>query len=394
MKAAKVIRMRADKRIAVTDHPMPRLEGPADVLVRMLCVGLDGTDKEMVTTAYGWPPEGEDELVFGHESMGVVVEAGEQAGLRKGDLVTMIVRRPCHDPACVNCRNGRADYCETGAYTERGIKGAHGCLTEYVKDEERYFVKVPPECMAFGMLAEPQSIVEKVWDEVQRIQQRLIWQPKHALILGSGPLGLLAALTSRCLGLNVHVWSMDDKSSPEGRIVEQIGGVYQQAPAPSPAGGEANRGLPASLTEYAQQAGLQFDLVWECTGFSPLAFEAMDILGPNGVLALLGVSSGTRQDRIPADRLNLEMVLHNKCVIGSVNAARKHFETGIYRLQQMQNRYPGIFGKIITGRFTLDDVPRLDFRQVEIKAVVDIVPPDRWAEEAKAGTQAVYSFSV
>ncbi|MBW5447107.1 alcohol dehydrogenase catalytic domain-containing protein [Cohnella sp. CFH 77786] len=394
MKAAKVIRMNAGRQIAVAGHRKPELEGPSDVLVRILCVGLDGTDKEIITTPYGWPPEGEDELVFGHEMLGVVVDAGKQAGLRKGDLVTMIVRRPCHDPACVNCRNGRADYCQTGAYTERGIKGAHGCLTEYVKDEDRYFVKIPPACMAYGMLAEPQSILEKVWDEVQRIQQRLVWEPKRALVLGSGPLGLLAALTARCLGLDVHVWSMDDKTSPEARIVERIGGTYQQAPSPSSASGEAGREGPASLTDYVKRQQAPFDLIWECTGFSPLAFEAMSALGPNGVLALLGISSGDRKEDVPADQLNLGMVLHNKCVIGSVNAARKHFETGIYRLQQMEERYPGIFRSIVTERITLADVPNIDFGKVKIKTLVDIVPEDRWAEMAKAASEAAYSFSV
>lgn len=384
MKAAKVTDMSKGKAIRVGEHPKPVLAQPNEVLVKVLAVGLDGTDREIMTGPYGEAPSGEDELIFGHEAMGVVVEAGTEAGLAPGDLVSVVVRRPCHDPACVNCRNGRSDFCQSGQYTERGIKGAHGFLTEYIKDEDRFFIKLPEACRTFGMMAEPQSIVEKVWDEVQHIQQRLVWEPRAALVLGSGPLGLLAALTSRCLDLNVHVWSMSAPESPEAELIRQIGGVYQQT------NGESG---PASLSAYAEGIGARFDLIWECTGYSPLGFEAMDVLAPNGVLAMLGLSAGGRKSEIPVDKLNMEMVLENKCVVGSVNASRKHFETGIYRLQQMEQRWPGVVASLITKRFTLDDVPKVDFSAIGIKAVVDVVPVEQWKSESKT-EETIYSFSV
>ncbi|WP_246183170.1 glucose 1-dehydrogenase [Paenibacillus methanolicus] len=384
MKAAKVTDMKRSKTIRVGEHPKPAIAQPSEVLVKVLAVGLDGTDREIMTGPYGEAPQGEDELIIGHEAMGIVVESGQEAGLAPGDLVSVVVRRPCHDPACVNCRNGRSDFCQSSQYTERGIKGAHGFLTEYIKDEDRFFIKLPEACLPFGMMAEPQSIVEKVWDEVQHIQQRLVWEPRSALVLGSGPLGLLAALTSRCLDLNVHVWSMSAPDSPEARLIERIGGIYQQANA---------SGGPASLTAYAESIGAHFDLVWECTGYSPLGFEAMDVLAPNGVLAMLGLSAGGRKSEIPVDKLNMEMVLENKCVIGSVNASRKHFETGVYRLQQMEARWPGVVTSMITKRFAMDDVPQVDFNAIGIKAVVDVVPVEQWKSGASA-EETAYSFSV
>ncbi|OXM82303.1 glucose dehydrogenase [Paenibacillus rigui] len=382
--------------LELTEVERPPLKRPDDVLVRVLCVGLDGTDRELMTEKYGVPPEGETGLTIGHESLGIVEEAGEDSGLMQGDLVCALVRRPCKEPGCVNCRNGHADFCETGAYVERGIKGMHGYLSEYYVEQAKYLVKVPFTCLDYGVLTEPQSIVEKVWEEVQRIQQRLIWQPKTALVLGSGPLGLLAALTSRCLGLDTVVWSKSPADSLAAELVRACGAEYRQAGA---AGAESAAPQEAdgadTLSGFLEQSGRRADLIFECTGYSPLAFEAMTALGPGGVLALLGVTPGSRSLKIESDMINQEIVLENKCILGSVNASRKNFETGLYRLEQMEDLFPGVLERLMTNRLTLEQVPTLDFGRIEIKAVVDIVPRPQWEGLLQPDIEQVeYSFSV
>ncbi|WP_239633374.1 glucose 1-dehydrogenase [Paenibacillus sp. H1-7] len=381
-------------RLELSEVERPERRVPGDVLVRVLCVGLDGTDRELMTEKYGVPPEGDNGLTIGHESLGVVAEADAGSGLVPGDLVSALVRRPCSDPDCVNCRNGRADFCETGHYVERGIKGSHGYLSEYYVEDAAYLVKVPAACLSYGVLTEPQSIVEKVWDQVQRIQQRLVWQPKTVVVLGSGPLGLLAAFTSRCLGLDTVVWSLSPSDSAAAELVRACGAEYRQAGAPGAAG--ADGAAPAeTLSGFLQQSGKRADMIYECTGYSPLAFEAMTALAPGGVLALLGVTPGGRSLTVSADAINQELVLENKCVLGSVNAARKDFETGLYRLQQMEDKYPGLLGRLMTDRLALDEVPGLDFSRIGIKAVVDLVPQQDWPQLINSrGREVQYSFSV
>lgn len=387
MKAIRVKQLRqGNPSIALEMVEDPVISHPQEVIVKVLAVGLDGTDKEILQEKYGVPPHGEDDLTTGHESLGVVAEAGAESGFSPGDLVTAIVRRPCRKQSCVNCRNGHSDFCQSGEFVERGIKGAHGFLSEYYKEEGRYLVQVPSDLLKQGVLVEPQSIVEKVWDQVLRVQQRLIWEPRTALILGSGPLGLLAAMTCRQLGLDVYVWSRSPQDSLQAQLVKDCGGVYRQA--------GSEEGGADSLTAYAEGLGKPLDLILECTGFSPLAFEAMAVLAPNGVLALLGVTPADRKLEIPSDMLNQSMVLENKCVIGSVNASRKDFETAIYRLQQMEKEYPGWLDRLVTNRMQLDAVPQLDFESIPIKAVVDIVPVEQWRELVKQTDEVVYSFSV
>ncbi|NEW07609.1 glucose 1-dehydrogenase [Paenibacillus sp. SYP-B3998] len=386
MKAIRVKGLReGNATIALETIDTPTISHPQEVLVRVLAVGLDGTDREILQEKYGTPAEGEDDLTTGHESLGVVTEAGADSGFQVGDLVTAIVRRPCKDQNCVNCRNGHADFCQTGKYVERGIKGAHGFLAEFYKEESRYLVQVPSSLLKLGMLVEPQSIVEKVWDQVQRVQQRLIWEPRTALILGSGPLGLLAAMTCRLLGLDAYVWSMSPQDSLQAQLVQACGAVYQQSGA---------AGTVETLTAYADGLGKPVDLILECTGYSPLAFEAMSVLAPNGVLALLGVTPADRKLEISADMLNQGMVLENKCVIGSVNASRKDFETAIYRLQQMEKFVPDWLARLVTNRLDLEAILKLDFKSIPIKAVVDVMPVEQWGDLVKQTKEVAYSFSV
>ncbi|TNJ65616.1 glucose dehydrogenase [Paenibacillus hemerocallicola] len=384
MKAV-VIRNGADRQyVTVAELSKPQPIRPDDVLIRVLAVGLDGTDREIVQDRYGVLPKGSEQMIIGHELLGTVEQAGPESDLSPGELVTVLVRRPCGDATCTACRHGQQDYCQSGTYTERGIRGADGFLCEYVVERSRYVVPIPADSVSYGVLVEPQSIVEKVCSQIAIIQQRVRWEPKTALITGSGPLGVLTALTCRTMGLDTHVWSLSAKDSINARLIRRCGSFYHEAgtavtgeadaDADSDAGAavQTDRPFASGLDEFAASRGIRPDMIWECSGHTPLAFESMKLLNPNGVLAILGVTSGSRRLDIPIDLLNQEMVLKNKCVIGSVNASRADFENGIRRLQEMERMFPGLLGELMTDRLTMEQVPGLDFSDVAVKAVVDL----------------------
>ena len=135
------------RQVKLIEQDVPRLSQPDQVLLRLLDVGICGTDKEICTFEYGTPPAGDDHLVIGHESLAEIVQVGSAVErFRVGDLVVPSVRRPCPRRGCLSCRSGHQDYCYTGEFTERGIKEAHGYMTEYVVDHERYMNVVPPSC--------------------------------------------------------------------------------------------------------------------------------------------------------------------------------------------------------------------------------------------------------
>ena len=199
----------------VEDIPEPPLSDGA-VLVRTLALGVCGTDREIVSGSYGWAPPGETRLVIGHESLGKVQEAPANAGVKVGDLVVGIVRRP--DPVpCHACAVGEWDMCRNGRYTERGIKERHGYGADLFRVEPDFLVKIDQSLGMAGVLVEPTSIVAKAWDHTERIGRRSrAWQPKTLLVTGAGPIGLLAALMGAQRGLEVHV--LDHHESLEKRI--------------------------------------------------------------------------------------------------------------------------------------------------------------------------------
>src|SRR3954467_8146038 len=97
MKAIAVHPGRANS-MHLRDVPKPRLEDVPDgrgVLVKVLRVGVDGTDKEINAAEYGAAPPGFDFLVTGHESLGRVEPGGPAVtDLSPGDYVVATVPRP------------------------------------------------------------------------------------------------------------------------------------------------------------------------------------------------------------------------------------------------------------------------------------------------------------
>ena len=167
MKAIAIVPGTAGSRIV--ERPEPSITAQDQVKIRIIRVGICGTDRTEVSGGRADAPDGQKELVIGHEMFGQVVELGASVSRVKiGDFAVFTVRRGCGQ--CAPCLMGRSDMCQTGRYRERGIHGLDGYQTEFVVDKERYVVRVPVELEAVGVLMEPLSIVEKAIDEAFRIQ--------------------------------------------------------------------------------------------------------------------------------------------------------------------------------------------------------------------------------
>jgi glucose 1-dehydrogenase len=152
------------------------------VVVEALAVGVCGTDAEIANGDYGWAPPGEERLILGHESLGRVVDPGP-TGLAVGEHV-----------AGPSCAVGEWDMCSNGGYTERGIKQVHGFMAERWRIEPEYVVRVDTRLGVLGVLLEPTTVVAKAWQQILAIGQRTFWDPHTVLVVGAGPIGLLAAL--------------------------------------------------------------------------------------------------------------------------------------------------------------------------------------------------------
>ena len=88
--------------------------------------------------------------------------------------------------------------------------------------------------------------------------------------------------------------------------------------------------------------------MFEATGYSPIVFDSMRALGKNGVLVLSSVTGGDRRVEVPADRINLEFVLGNKVMVGTVNANREYFEKGVEDMALAEAEFPGWLARLLT----------------------------------------------
>jgi glucose 1-dehydrogenase len=339
MKALAVFPGKPDT-LHLADLPKPSLESVPNgrgVLVRVLRVGVDGTDKEINAAEYGAAPEGDDFLVIGHEGFGQIEAVGSEVSeLKIGDFVVATVRRP---GTSIYDRIGTSDMTTDDVYFERGINLRHGYLTEYYVDDADFIVKIPQGLRDVGVLLEPLTVVEKGITQAYEIQRRLrVWRPKRAAVTGAGTIGLLAALVLRLRGLEVTVFGLRPGPYRNSELLEQIDARYVSTKSVSVAAGAEKYG--------------PFDLIFEATGFSPMVFEAMQALGKNGVLVLSSVTGGDRHVEVPSDKINLDFVLGNKVLVGTVNANREYFERGVQDMALAEAEYTGWLSQLLTHPVT------------------------------------------
>lgn len=323
--------------VHLTDMKKPSLgeiPGGRGVLVEVLRVGVDGTDKEINAAEYGNAPPGYDFLVIGHESFGRVVEVGPGVkGLAPGDYVSATVRRPGKSMYDVI---GTYDMTTDETYYERGINLLHGFLTEYYVDDPEYIVRVPPALKEVGVLLEPMSIIQKGIIQTLEIQKRLkLWRPRRVAVMGAGALGLLAALAYRLRGYEVSVYARTPPPSLKADLLDAIGARYVSI-ARTP------------LLEAAREFG-PFDIIFEATGSSQVAFQSMQLVDKNGVMIWTSITGGKGKVEVPGDEINLRFVLDNKLLFGTVNANREHFELGVKDFALAESEYPGWLRRFLTN---------------------------------------------
>ena len=323
-------------------------ESDGPVLVRTLALGVCGTDREILSGSYGFAPPGQQRLVLGHESLGVVETAPDGCGLVPGDFVVGVVRRPDPEP-CVACAVGEWDMCRNGRYTERGIKERHGYGAERFRIEPEFAVKVDPSLGILGVLLEPASILAKAWDHTERIGHRArAWQPRSLLVTGAGPIGLLAALMGVQRGLDVHVYD-HNKGGPKEALTRALGGSYH--------------------SDAESLARISPDILIECTGVPAVIRDCLGATGPAGIVCLTGVTEPKKVFDLDVGAINRTMVLDNDCVFGTVNANRRHYEMAAQALARADKSW---LARLITRRVPLERWSEaLEHRKGDIKVIVD-----------------------
>ncbi|HEV7502871.1 MAG TPA: glucose 1-dehydrogenase [Vicinamibacteria bacterium] len=337
------------------DIPEPRPDD-TQALVRVLETGVCGTDVEIEAALFGEAPPGSPYLILGHENLGLVERTPAGSGLAEGDLVVSTVRRPCPE-RCRACAEGQYDMCLTGHYRERGIKGMHGFMCERYVESPGFLIHVPADLRSVAVLLEPLSFIEKGVEQALRMQQRLAWSPRVALVLGAGPVGLLAGLALRLRGLEVTVASRGPDDSAGAQLARDAGMRYVSTKT-------------TPIEDLGAVVGAP-DILFEATGAGSVIVPAMGLLGLDGVCILASVTGGAETVPFDVARWNRDLVLGNRIVFGTVNGARRHFEAGVLDLAAAEARFTGWLARMITRRLPAADAPQaFQHGPADIKSVL------------------------
>jgi threonine dehydrogenase-like Zn-dependent dehydrogenase len=309
----------------VEDIDEPKGEG---VLLRVLEVGVCGTDREISEGEFGVAPDGEKQLVIGHESLAEVARDGH--GFSKGDVVCATVRRSCGH--CLACGEGAPDSCLTGDYSERGITRLDGFARELVLEQPEHLIPIPRSLGRLAVLAEPTSICTRGIRHALTIGARQPWEPKRALVTGAGAVGLLSTMLLRLEGLDVWTASLE----PSSAIADALGAHYVS-------------------TKTTDLADLEpFDIVIEGAGDAQLMLDALGLLGRSGVACLLGIDGRPGKAHIENSVIGVDAVLENRVLFGSVNAHHRDWVAGVEALDRARKQFPGALEELIGLRVPLD----------------------------------------
>jgi glucose 1-dehydrogenase len=299
-----------------------------EVLLRVLEVGVCGTDREISQGIFGAAPAGEKLLVLGHESLSVVEQDGH--GFTRGDHVTATVRRSCDH--CIACEQGEPDSCLTGDYSERGITRLDGFARELVAEDATQLIPIPRSLGRLGVLAEPSSVCARAIRHARAIGNRQPWQLRRALVIGAGAVGMLSTFLLRLEGLDVWTASLE----PSNALVEAIGAHY----------------VPTGGSDLKELGG--FDLVVECAGDAQTMANSLGLLGRSGVACLLGIDPRKQQVALDGPTIGVDAVLENRVLFGSVNAQRQDWVAAVDGLARAHERWPDELAQLVSLRVPLD----------------------------------------
>jgi threonine 3-dehydrogenase len=185
---------------AFEDRPKPLIKNPDDVLIKVLGVGICGTDLHILRNPPMHPAK--PGIIFGHEFCGQVEDIGSAVtGVKRGDKVIVDPHPPCG--YCNNCRSNRPEMCENAFLHGEGVEGhaqTHGIfqdggLASYAVMPTIAVYKVAPETPFQRMaLAEPLSCVGYGFEKLK------LQAGETVCILGAGPIGSLFTALAKANG--------------------------------------------------------------------------------------------------------------------------------------------------------------------------------------------------
>jgi len=240
-----------------------------EVLIKVAFSGICGTDLHIIA---GEAPSAK-QIILGHEFSGIVAEIGDNVtNLNPGDAVSVNPNDFCGQ--CPACKQGSMHFCQE--MKPIGIS-KNGGWAEYCSAPVSQVHKLPDDVpREWGALCEPLSCIVHGWDRLQPLVNH-----SSVLILGSGLIGLLWALTLRQYGFQDILIS--EPLNQRRIIADKL---------------NFSSVVPEKIADIVVKHNNGFDVIIDCSGNAQAIEAGFAHINPLGKFLLFGICPPTHMINI------------------------------------------------------------------------------------------------
>ena len=336
--------------LRLEERPVPH-PGPNQMVVKIDCVGICGTDVEFYAGNY--PPFVPLPMVLGHENAGTVVEVGEGVtDFKVGDRLLCGPPTAC-EAVCPSCKEGKTNICINGFPSTAGIGGPDGGYCEYflIRDvAHTMLIKIPE-----GVDPKDAVLFDVVCVALHGIRISDFKIGDNVVVSGTGPVGLGAVQFLKAAGArNLIVLGTSDEKEP---LIREYGADYF-------INSRTCEDVPGRIKEILGSP-VGADIVFECAG-NPASFHTcIGCVKPGGQVMVIGTINQTFD--ITPGRFSLFEPELKFSFVYTEDEVNMYLDM----LAQGKVKFPGM----VTGVLSLDDAVEkyiaAESRKGHLKVLID-----------------------
>ncbi len=337
----------AIRTIELQETPEPEITAPLDVKLRVLTVGVCGSDMHYYREGRIGDQVVEFPWALGHELSAIVEQIGDEVTrVKVGDMVAVDPLVWCGE--CDQCNIGRVYTCRDQVFM--GCPGQlGGAVTEYVVLPEACCFRVPD-----GMTPDQTAMVEPLSIAIWAVKLAGDVAGKSIAILGSGPIGLSVMMVLKAAGAG-KVY-MTDIRDYRCELATRLGADWVGNPESSDI---------VQAISAAQSFGV--DIAFECAGEQSTIDQAAELIAPAGQIVLVGITE--------LDRLSFDMNLMRRKEIRIQNVRRQSHCVD-EAIEMIQGKAVDVDG-LISHHFPIEQSADAfemvaDYTDNVVKAMIDI----------------------
>ncbi|WP_436862098.1 NAD(P)-dependent alcohol dehydrogenase [Staphylococcus caeli] len=299
--------------------------GATDVLVKVMAFGVCGSDVHYYEHGRVGEFVVEKPLILGHECSGVVADVGSEVKKFKvGDRVAIEPGVPCGE--CEYCKSGKYNLCPDVAFL--ATPPVDGAFSQYISHPEGFLFHIPDDLSyEEATLNEPFSV------GVQACKRANVQPGSTVVIMGMGPVGLMAVVAAKAFGATKIIVSDLEKIRLDEAL--KLGATH--------AINIKEQDVATCINEITEGNGVNY--AFETAG-NPIALQnALASLNNGGTLAIVGLP---QQENI---ELNIPFIANHEINIVGIFRYANTYDMGI----EMLSNTTADLNTMFTDAYNLED---------------------------------------